>query len=157
RLGKFNEVANKVGLAAGVAFGAGLVGAMDASKGRATLQAQLALTEKDSAKIGAVAGKVSSEGFGESMDDVNTALTAVVQNMDGMRDASSGPLEHMAKQALTVGQVLDEDVGRVTAGVTNLLRTGLAKSADEAFDIIVRGAQLGGNRAADLLDTFEIG
>jgi phage-related minor tail protein len=155
RLGKFNEVANKVGVAAGVAFGAGLVGAMDASKGRAKLQAQLGLTEKDSAKIGAVAGKVFSQGFGESMDDVNTALTAVVQNMDGMRDASSGTLEHMAKQALTVGQVLDEDVGRVTAGVTNLLRTGLAKSADEAFDIIARGAQLGGNRAADLLDTFE--
>src|SRR5690606_26104031 len=46
------------------------------------------------------------------------------------------------------------DVGQVTRAVAKILRTELVSSADEAFDVIVRGAQLGGDEAGDLLDTF---
>ncbi|HEX7918891.1 MAG TPA: phage tail tape measure protein, partial [Gemmatimonadales bacterium] len=51
--------------------------------------------------------------------------------------------------------VMDEEVGRVTQGVSQIMRTGLAKDSKEAFDILTRGAQLGGDKAQDLLDTFE--
>lgn len=154
RLSKFSEVANKIGIASGVALGAGLVEAVDVSKGRAKLAAQLGLTEKESKRFGDVAGKVFSSGFGGSVDDVNTAISSIVQNMTGMRDASSGAIEEITKRALTLSEVMGEDVPRVTAAVSTLMKTGLVSSAEQAFDVITRGAQLGANKQEDLLDTL---
>src|SRR3546814_1114465 len=41
-----------------------------------------------------------------------------------------------------------------TRAVAKMIKTGLAKNAEEAFDILTRGAQTGANEAEDLLDTF---
>lgn len=155
RLQKFQGTANAVGVGAGAALLGGLNETLSRESGKGLLTAQLGLTQKEADRVGKVAGDLFASGFGDSMEGVNDAVKSVVQNMDGMRDASAGALKDITGRALTVSKVLGEDVGRVTAGVTNMMRTGLAKNAKEAFDIITRGAQLGGNRAEDLLDTFE--
>lgn len=154
RLASFSDVANRVGIGAGVAFGAGLAQALDVSKGRAKLSAQLGLTEKESRRVGDVAGKVFAGAYGESMEQVNAAVASVVQNISGMRTASSSALQDTTQRALTLATVMDEDVGRVTAAVSTLMKTGLSKDAKEAFDVILRGAQLGANKQQDLLDTL---
>ncbi len=154
KLASFSDVANKVGMGAGIAFGAGLIGAMDVSKGRAKLSAQLGLTEKESKRVGDVAGKVFSGAYGESMDEVNTAIASVVQNIGGMRTASSATLQDTTQRALTLANVMGEDVGKVTAAVSTMMKNGLAKNAGEAFDVILRGSQLGANKQQDLLDTL---
>lgn len=155
KLQKFQGAATAVGVGAGAALLGGMHEALNRESGKGLLTAQLGLTAKEADRVGKVAGDLFSSGFGDSMEGVNDAVKSVVQNMDGMRTASAGTLKDITGRALTVSKVLGEDVGRVTAGVTNMMRTGLAKNAKEAFDIITRGAQLGGNRAEDLLDTFE--
>lgn len=144
----------KIGLAAGVAFGAALVEAIEVDKAQGKLTAQLGLTAKESKRIGGVAGKVYADAYGESMEDVSTAIKSVIQNMDGMRTASSKDLEETSKRAMDLSTILDEEVGATTRAVSQMLRTGLAKNGKEAFDILTRGAQLGVNKSEDLLDTF---
>lgn len=154
KLEKFQNTANVVGAGAGVAFAAGFVGALDVSKGQAKLSAQLGLTGKEAKRVGDVAGKVFAGAFGDSMETVNGAVASVIQNMDGMRTASSGALQKATERALTLADVMGEDVTKVTAAVSTLMRTGLAKDSQTAFDVITRGAQLGANKQQDLLDTL---
>jgi len=154
RMEKFNQKAQVAGLAAGAGFAAGMVKTLDIGAGQAKLAAQLGLVGDEAKRVGAVAGKVFANNFGDSIETVNTAVKSVVQNIDGMKSASSDALQTMTQKALTVADVMEEDVSRVTASVSQLMRTGLAKSASEAMDVIVRGSQLGANKAEDLLDTL---
>lgn len=153
-------------VAAGVAmasFGAQAAGqlsegfqqALDLTGAQGMFQAQLGVTQGESERIGAVAGKLFAAAYGENMQEVQGAVTSVIQNMDGMKGASSEALETMTARAITVGQVLGEDVSAVTRGVSQIMKTGLAPNAQAAFDIITRGAQLGLNSSEDLLDTFK--
>lgn len=129
--------------------------ALDLTGAQGTFQAQLGVSATESKRIGSVAGSLFSQAYGENMQEVQGAITSVIQNMDGMRGASSSALEQMSARAITVGQVLGEDVSAVTLGVSQIMKTGLAPNAQAAFDIITRGAQLGLNSSGDLLDTFK--
>ncbi|HEY5987004.1 MAG TPA: phage tail tape measure protein, partial [Streptosporangiaceae bacterium] len=142
------------GAAAGGAFVAGISGAIQLDSARGKLEAQLGLTKDQSKRVGDVAGRVFSQAYGESMEEVQGAITSVIQNMDGMRTASNAALEQTTKRALDVATVMDEEVGSVTRAVSQMLKTGLAKNAQEAFDILTAGTQRGANKAQDLLDTF---
>lgn len=144
-----------IGEQAAQAFSATFQQALDLSGAQGLLQAQLGLTEAESKRIGGVAGKLFADAYGDSMEDVNTAITSVIQNIDGMKGASEDSLRTMTAQAITTGRVLGEDVGAVTRSVSQMLRTGMAPNAKVAFDILNRGAQLGLNSSEDLLDTFK--
>lgn len=152
--GMMEKASAGIGIASGVALVGAFTQALDLSSSRGKIQAQLGVTAKESQRIGDVAGKLFVRAYGDSMEDVNTAVTSVIQNMDGMRKASSKSLEDTTARALTVSKVMNEDVGRVTRAVSQMMRTGLAKNSKEAFDILTRGQQLGLNKAEDLLDTF---
>lgn len=152
--GVMEKASAGVGIASGVALAGSLVSAMDLSSSRGKLQAQLGVTSQEAGRIGGVAGKLFSQAYGANMEEVNTAVTSVIQNMDGMGKASNKALESTTARAMTAAQVLGEDVGRVTMSVSQMMRTGLAKNSKEAFDILTKGAQLGANKSQDLLDTF---
>lgn len=143
-----------VGAAGGAALAAGVAEGLDVQAARSKLQAQLGLTQKQSERIGKVAGNLFSNAYGDSMDDVNDAIKSVVQNIGGMRDASAASLQDTAKNAINLANIMDEDVGGVTVAVSQMMKTGLAKNAKEAFDILTVGVQNGANKAEDLLDTF---
>ncbi|GAA0215523.1 hypothetical protein GCM10009527_009230 [Actinomadura nitritigenes] len=160
KFGKLGAVAGKLGPILGtVTAAAALIGpaiskGLEAQDAQAKFRAQLGLTAKESGRIGGVAGKLYSQAYGENMDEVRGAITAVIRNMDGMRTASSKSLQSTTGSAMTLAKVMDEDVGPVTNAVSQMLRTGLAKNAKEAFDVLTKGAQNGANKAEDLLDTF---
>jgi phage-related minor tail protein len=145
-------------LAAGAAIGAkimeGIEGALDAQKAKQKLFAQLGTTQAESKRIGKVAGQVFADAYGESMDDVTAAIKSVVQNIDGMGQASESTLKAMSERAMDTATVLDEDVSSVTRAVAQILRNDLAPNAKSAFDLLVKGAQEGANKSEDLLDTF---
>lgn len=160
KAGKFGAVAGKLGPILGAVAGAAALIApaitkgLDAQAATAKFQAQLGLSAKESERIGGVAGKLYSQAYGESMDEVREAIKSVVQNMDGMRTASNADLQSTTARAMDLAQVLGEEVGPVTNAVSQMMRTGLAKNSKEAFDVLTRGVQLGANKAEDLLDTF---
>lgn len=142
------------GLAIGAAVMSGLESAMDAESAKKKLFAQVGATGPEMKKLGAVAGKVYADAYGESMGDVTEAIKSVVQNIDGMGKASESSLKTISERAMDVATIMDEDVGSVTRSVSQLMRTGLAKNAKEAFDVLVRGTQLGADSSQDLLDTL---
>ena len=154
KLGGVKGLMAGAGLAGGAAFAAALTKGLDATAAQGKLKAQLGLTATESKRIGGVAGKLYADAYGESMEDVNAAVKSVIQNMDGMRAASSSDLQKTTARAMTLANVLDEDVGGVTNAVAQLMRNKLAKNTTEAFDLITKSTQSGINKSEDLLDTI---
>lgn len=143
---------------AGMAIGANLVGAIGDAMGQADVGAMLAARlggGADRAKeLGAIAGKVYGENFGESMGEVSEALQGVIGSNLVDEDATDEDVKRVTEKLLTVGQVVGESTSRVAMAVQQMLRTGLADSAEEAFNLIVRAQQQGLNKSEDLLDTL---
>jgi len=144
--------------AAGVAIGAVLMGAIASAieKGKidAKLSAQLGATPAQAKEIGKLSGSVFAAGFGEDMPGVAASIKAAAQNgLIDMKKISSQASQDTIKNLLTVGSVLDEDSERVSSAISQMLRTGLAKSSQDAMDILVAATQKGVNKSQDLLDT----
>lgn len=150
---KFNTVAT--GIAAGVAgaLGAGVAQALDMSAANSKLQAQLGIGPAKAAELSKVSANVYANAWGDSTESVNEAVKGVYQNI-GDTSKAKGGLEGVTSKALALSETFDQEVGPTTAAVGQMLKTGLAKNADEAFDILTRGFQTGANKADDLLDTF---
>lgn len=95
-----------------------------------------------------------AKGYGENYGQVADAIKSVVQNIDGMANAATSDLESIGSKALNVAQIFDKDLGEVTRTVAQLIKTGLAANASEAFDLITAGIQRGADKSGDLLDTL---
>lgn len=152
--GVIDKAMGAAGAAGAVALASQFNDALSLDSARGKLTAQLGLTAKESGRVGKVAGQLYASNYGGSMEEVQGAITSVIRNMDGLRGASASALKDTTARAVTLSQVMDEDVGKVTEAVSQIMRTGLAKSSKQAFDLLTRGAQLGGDKAQDLLDTF---
>lgn len=150
RLSGFGAAA---GVAVAGAFSVGLTAAMDATSANTKLAAQLNLTADEAKRAGDVAGAVFSSGFGENIGQVNEALRGVHTNIGDLGSFTDGQLESMATSALGLAETFDQDVSQATVAVGQLMKTGLAADAEQAFDIITAGFQSGADRSGDLLDT----
>lgn len=137
----------------GATLAKGVADALDMRQVNAKLTAQMGLTQQQAARAGAAAGKLFSGNMGDSAE-IGDAMKAVMTDIDGMRNASEKTLESMGGKALTVSKTFDQDLGGVTRAVSQMLRTGMAKSADEAFDIVTKGFQSGADKSEDFLDTL---
>lgn len=144
------------GIAAGVALAAGVVGALDAEAAQDKLAAQLGGGEF-AEEAGQVAGRLYGDAFGDSVADTADAVKQVLQSgiMAGADDMSSESLEKMTATALTFADVLDQDLNMSLQAVDRMLASGLASSADEAFDILTKGIQSGVDASGDLTETFQ--
>lgn len=119
------------------------------------LAARTGLDEATVARLGAAAGEAYAGNFGESIEaNMETARLAV---QSGLLDpqATQRDAQSIIQSLSGVADVLGEDIPNVTRSAEQLLRTGLAGSAQEAFDIIVRGQQAGLNVSEDWLDTLD--
>lgn len=142
----------EIGIAAGAALAIGIGTGMEQNKVEKMVQARLGLGAKDAKKAGKAVGDLWADGLGGSMEDAGAAVTAVMQQL-GIK-AGDKSLKPITKQAAAVAKLMDEDVGPAAAAAGTMVKTGLAKNAQQAFDIITRGVQNGANKGEDLLDTF---
>lgn len=156
-LGKVREKfdAAATGIAAGVAgaLGVGVAAAMDMSAANAKLAAQLGVGPAKAAELATVSAHVYANAWGDSSETVNEAIRGVYNNIGDVSKAKGG-LEGVTSKALALSETFDQEVGPTTAAVGQLMRTGLASNADEAFDIITKGFQSSANKADDFLDTI---
>lgn len=177
-LSRMSDVANKEGTGGGKAFMGGFLGGLASTPvagivvGLAQdigqsfvdafgievrsdrLMAQTGLDEATTARLGRAAAEAYAGNFGESLDaNFQTARQAI---QTGLLDPNKTQAEaQRVIQSLSgIADVMEEDVAPVSRATAQLLRTGLAKSADEAFDIIVKGQQAGLNASEDWLDTI---
>lgn len=148
-------VAATAGLAIGSLMMAGVQDAMERERVQATFVRDLGATQAQAARLGKVAGKAYVDGFGDSLDGVATAIKGLVRADVISMDAPVGEIERLAKAAITTADTVEEDVTKVARSVSTMLRTGMADSAAEAMDIVVKATQNGLNVSEDLLDTID--
>lgn len=151
---KLKGAALAAGTAIGLSLGGGAAQALEKSKLDAVMAAQIGATPEMAASFGKLSGQIYADNFGDSMESVNAALKSVWQNGLIPEDAADADIKRVTEKLLTVGTVIGEDANRVSMAVKQMLRTGMAKSAEEAFDLIVRAQQQGINKSGDLLDTL---
>lgn len=118
------------------------------------LAATTGLDEATVARLGAAAGEAYANNFGVSIEEnMETARTAV---QSGLLDpeATQRDAQSMIQSLSGVADILGEDIPNVARAAATVLRTGLAKDAQGAFDLIVKGQQAGLNVSEDWLDTL---
>lgn len=151
---KIKAGAKVAGVAAGAVLVAGITEAIDQANITSTLQAQLGTTGKVAAKHGKIAGKLYSTGVSDSFQGAADAIKAVVQAGLAPPGATNKQLQSMATKATDVATVFGQDLGGTANAVGNMIKSGLARNADEAFDILAKGLQSGADKGGDLVDTF---
>lgn len=141
------------GAASGAALAGGVVEAINVEKASDKLAAQLGANAKQSERLGRVAGGLYSNAYGDSLDDVNTALRGVVQNITGLKNVSNRELTTITRDVMNVASAFDQDLGMTTKAVGVMMRNGLARNAREAINVLTVGFQRGNNAGEDLLET----
>ena len=133
-----------------VAFNDGL----QVEVGNDRLQALTGISEADALRLGRAAGEAYANVFGDSVE-ANMDTTRLALQFDIIdADTSTRSAQKVVEGLSGIADALGEDVRPVAAAVATLLSTGVAKSAENAFDILARSSQGASNRAEDLLDTF---
>lgn len=154
--GKWSLLLGGAGIAAAGAFAGSLVGAMNLEPGRDKIAASLGLTEKQAAVAGKVAGDVYANGWGESADEVNTAVEAVMSSIKGMRHASAGDLQSLTQDAMAFAQAMGVEVGKAAQVAGNMIQNGMAKDGTEAFDLLTKASQkVPAELRGDILDATD--
>lgn len=142
-----------IGAGVGAALGVGITEALNVEAANNKLAAQLGLGSAEASQVAAVSAKVFGGAWGDSVDTVNLAIKGVYQNI-GDTSKIQGGLEGVTTKALALAEAFDQDLTMTTAAVGQLMRTGLAKSAEEAFDIITVGLGTAADKSGDFLETI---
>lgn len=150
---KISTAAAGIGAGVAGALGTGIMANLDMTAASDKLAAQLGIGPAKAAELSKVSASVYKNAWGDSIETVNMAVKGVYQNI-GNTAAAKGGIEGLTTKALALAETFEQDVGGVTNAVGQMMKTGLAKNADQAFDIITAGFQSGANKADDLLDTF---
>lgn len=141
-----------LGAGAAAGYAAAFENNMEIEKANDKLAAQLGLNEETSKVLGEVAGRLYADAYGDSLEDVNEAIRAI--KSEGVLDAGELGIEDVTARTLDLAAAFDVDVTEATRAASQLMRTDLAGSATEAFDVIVSGLQSGLNKGDDFLDTL---
>ncbi|MBA5222217.1 phage tail tape measure protein [Streptomyces griseoaurantiacus] len=149
----------KAGIA-GVAVGAGAVfmkgfgEALSQGKVTSKLQAQLGSTPAEAKRYGDVAGRLYTSGITDTFEEGADVIKSVMQQGLLPPGATNAQIQSIAGKVTDLSKTFDMDLGGATNAVAQMMKTGLAKNATEALDLLTRGAQKGADKAGDLADTF---
>lgn len=118
------------------------------------LQALTGIDEASAQRLGNAAGEAYANNFGDSIESNMDATRLALQFRILDPTATTRDAQLVVQSLAGIADVLGEDIQPVASTVSTLLSSGIAKSAQEAFDLIAVGARNGVNRADDLLDTL---
>ena len=124
--------------------------ALESDTALSKLEARTGATGAKMAGFEDVLNEVYNANYGESMGAVSEALSTVIQ-MTGELDNAS--LSQITKNAITLEDVFGYDVTESMRAVNSLTKQ-FGISSDEAFNLVVQGAQQGLDQNGDLLDTI---
>ena len=163
--GKLETAATKIGdifktalAAAGVAAAALLAKGMETALEQEQLGARFEASMgggEFAARMGQIAGDLYLDGFGDSIADTGDVVQRVWRSGLLPEDATDEQISRLSTKILTFADVMAQDMDMTTQAVSNMIRTGLADSSEEALDILTQGIQQGADRAGDLLEVFQ--
>ncbi|MFC9050065.1 phage tail tape measure protein [Streptomyces anthocyanicus] len=143
-----------IGLAAGALLATGMSQALEQGQIVAKLGAQLGATPAEAKKYGEIAGDLYADAITSDFQTAADAVKAVMKAGLAPPDATNKQIKSMATKAQDLASAFGDDVGGATRAVSKLLATGLASSAEEAFDLIAQGYKTSANQGEDFLDTI---
>ena len=120
------------------------------SEANANFRAQTGASAKEMEKFSDSIERVYSHNFGESMQDVAEAM-AQVKQQTGEIDPSK--LEKMTENGIALRDTFGFDLNESMRAV-NMLMKQFGITSDQAFTLVVKGAQNGLDKNGDLLDTI---
>ncbi|AVL96934.1 MULTISPECIES: phage tail tape measure protein [Microbacterium] len=143
---------------AGVAIGKGITSAIQdglaVEKNTDRLQGLTGISEADALRLGRASGEAYANNFGESIESNMDAARLALQFRILDPSATTRDAQLVIQGLAGISDVLGEDVRPIAQAVAQLLSNGLAKTAQQAYDLIAAGARNGINRNEDLLDTL---
>lgn len=114
------------------------------------IQAQTGLTDAAMQQYEGTIQSIYKNNLGEDMTDIANVMSAVVQYT---KETDPTKLQSVTESAITLRDVFDFDIAE-TLRASDMLIKQFGVSGDEAFNLIVQGAQNGLNKNGDLLDTI---
>jgi phage-related minor tail protein len=149
-------IAAAAGAAIGAAVVKGVMDSMDLEKANDKLAASLGLTKGQSEAAGRVAGALYAGAYGDSMEDVTSAVGDVMSSIKGMRTASEADVQSMTAKVMDLAAAFDIDVSRAAQVAGQMITSGLAKDGTEAADLLAGTLQkVPKNVREDLLDAVD--
>lgn len=116
----------------------------------AKLEAKTGATGKKIEGFEDVMNEVYNAGYGENLGAVSESLSTVIQMTDDLDNAS---LAKVTKHAMALDDVFGFDTTE-SLRAANSLMDQFGLTSDQAFNLIVQGAQNGLDQNGDLLDTI---
>lgn len=148
------DTATGIGVAVGTIGGsavAAITSANSEKKALNSLQAQTGLTKDELLKYKSVINDIYKDNFGESQEEIADTL-AKIKQVTSETDPSK--LKEMAENLYTLQDTFDGfDINETLRGINGLV-TNMGLSAEDAFDLIVKGAQNGLNYSGELADNL---
>lgn len=123
---------------------------LDLEGAQRQLQASTGATSAEMLQYKSVMDNLHTNNYGEDINDVASSM-ALVKQYTGELDASK--LEDMTENGIAMRDVFDMDLSETIRGVNSLV-TNMGLSADEAFDLMSKGAQNGLNKSGELADNI---
>lgn len=149
-----SDTAAGIGSVLGVAGGsavAAITSANSEKKALNSLQAQTGLTKDELLKYKSVINDIYKDNFGESQEEIADTL-AKIKQVTSETDPSK--LKEMAENLYTLQDTFDGfDINETLRGINGLV-TNMGLSAEDAFNLIVKGAQNGLNYSGELADNL---
>lgn len=136
--GLLKKGALAAGGVAGLALGYGIASGLERGRVSDKLAASLGVGERKSKELGEVAGSLYANAYGDSFEEVSGAVGAVSTSLG---DMGKGALKEQTANALNFAAAFDIDVTRAVSSAGNVMKSGLAKNATRAFDLITRASQ----------------
>lgn len=124
--------------------------AIEGDNALAKLEARTGATGEEMKYFEDVMYEVYNSNYGESLGDVSETLSTVLQMTDNLDKAS---LAKVTKNSIALSDVFGFDTTESLRAVNSLMdQFGI--TSDEAYNLIVQGAQNGLDQNGDLLDTI---
>lgn len=143
-----------MGLAGGLALGAGVLAGfnevLDRDQIEDRLAAQLDLPRDRIVELADLATGIYEDAWGESLGQVTQDLSDVTRAVGDLGDQA---LRDATTRAMDFAAAFDEDVPEAIRAAQNLVANGLAPDIEAAQDLLASGFQRGLDIADDLLDT----
>ena len=141
KVAAFGAAGLVIGGVLAAAMAQGLSDAISFEDSLAQVSGSLALTEAESARVGAAAGRVYAENYGESVEQVQQVVGGIITQIEGMGEASDSVVDGMTAKVLNYADAFGFETSEAIAMVQQLMTNGLATSADEAMDLMTASMQ----------------
>ncbi|OKJ42738.1 phage tail tape measure protein [Streptomyces sp. CB01580] len=152
--GKVKLAAAAAGIAAGAVLMQGIGTALEQGKITGRLQAQLGATPAVAQRYGRIAGRMYADAVTEDFQGAADAISATMRAGLLPTGATNAQIREISTNVTDLASTFELDLGQTANAVGQVMKTGLAKNAKIALDVITKGLQEMGPRADDIADTF---